>query len=156
MTREEVIKELEKMKKLNYTLAPLEVFDMAIKALWAVEHMPTTKNDLKVLDKIRSEIKALPTEHTAYGYDSAGELWTLKLISSDSVLDILDKYKAESEENMEEIELVIKMPKEKYDAIKSDLYCTFPAEIKEWGLDAIRNGTPLPKTTAPQERRLLS
>ena len=96
MTREEVIKKHEKMKKLNYTLAPLEVFDMAIKALWAVEHMPTIKNNLEVLDKIRSEIKALPTEHTAYGYNSAGELWTLKLISSDSVLEILDKYKAES------------------------------------------------------------
>ena len=48
MTREEAIKELENMKKFNYTLAPLEVFDMAIKALWAVEHMPTTKNDLGV------------------------------------------------------------------------------------------------------------
>lgn len=50
-----------------------------------------------ILDKIRAEIKALPTEHTAYGYDSAGELWTLKLISSDSVLEILDKYNAEME-----------------------------------------------------------
>ena len=48
MTKEEAIKELENMKKFNYTLAPLEVFDMAIKALWAVEHMPTTKNDLGV------------------------------------------------------------------------------------------------------------
>lgn len=51
-----------------------------------------------VLDKIRAEIKALPTEHTAYGYDSAEELWTLKLISSDSVLEVIDKYKAENEE----------------------------------------------------------
>lgn len=41
------------------------------------------------------------------------------------------------------VELVIKISKEKYDIIKSDLYCTFPAEMKEWGLDAIRNGTPL-------------
>ena len=52
---------------------------------------------------------------------------------------------------MEDIELVIKMSKEKYDAIKSDLYWTLPAEMKEWGLDAIRNGMPLPKATAPQE-----
>ena len=50
-----------------------------------------------MLDKIRTEIEALPTAHTAFGYDSAGELWTVKLISSDSVLEILDKYKEESE-----------------------------------------------------------
>lgn len=41
--------------------------------------------------------------------------------------------------------IVIKIPKEKYDVIKSDLYNTFPADMREWGLEAIRNGTPLPK-----------
>ena len=46
---------------------------------------------------------------------------------------------------MASIELVIKIPKEQYNTIKSDLYNTFPAEMKEWGLEAIRNGTPLPK-----------
>lgn len=35
MTKEEVIKELENMKKFNYTLAPLEVFDIAIRSLKA-------------------------------------------------------------------------------------------------------------------------
>ena len=69
------------------TLKEKEFYDMAIKAL---EQEP-------ILDKIRAEIKALPTEHTAFGYDSAGELWILKLISSDSVLEIIDKYKAEFE-----------------------------------------------------------
>lgn len=33
MDREEAIKELQNMKAFNYTLAPIEVFDMAIKAL---------------------------------------------------------------------------------------------------------------------------
>ena len=47
---------------------------------------------------------------------------------------------------MADVELFIKINKEKYDAIKSDLYNTFPAEMKEWGLEAIRNGTPLPKS----------
>lgn len=42
------------------------------------------------------------------------------------------------------VELIIKMPEEKYDAIKSK-YNTFPAEMKEWGLEAINNGTLLPK-----------
>ena len=46
---------------------------------------------------------------------------------------------------MTDIELVIKIPEETYNAIKSDLYNTFPAEMKKWGLEAIRNGTPLPK-----------
>lgn len=47
---------------------------------------------------------------------------------------------------MADIELVIKIPEEQYNTIKSDyLYNTFPAEMKEWGLEAIKNGTPLPK-----------
>ena len=33
MTNKEAIKELEFMRKFNYTLAPVEVFDLAIKAL---------------------------------------------------------------------------------------------------------------------------
>ena len=33
MTNKEAIKELENMRNYNYTLAPTEVFDMAIKAL---------------------------------------------------------------------------------------------------------------------------
>lgn len=41
------------------------------------------------------------------------------------------------------MQIVIDIPKEKYDVIKSSLYNTFPAEMKEWGLGAIRNGTPL-------------
>lgn len=44
----------------------------------------------------------------------------------------------------EMVNLVIKMPKEKYDSICS-MYGTFPAEMKEWGLDYIKDGTPLPK-----------
>lgn len=35
MTREEVIKELNNIKNFNYTLAPLEVFNMAIRSLEA-------------------------------------------------------------------------------------------------------------------------
>lgn len=46
---------------------------------------------------------------------------------------------------MADIELVIKIHEEKYNTIKSDLYNTFPAEMKELGLEAIRHGTPLPK-----------
>lgn len=43
------------------------------------------------------------------------------------------------------MQIVIKIPEEQYNTIKSDLYNTFPAEMKKWGLEAIRNGTPLPK-----------
>lgn len=46
---------------------------------------------------------------------------------------------------MTEIELVIKISKEKFDVIQSDLYHNFPSEMKAWGLESIRNGTPLPK-----------
>lgn len=48
----------------------------------------------------------------------------------------------------DDIELVIKIPKEKYEAIKSNL---FPEKMKECfglagpALEAIRNGIPLPK-----------
>lgn len=43
------------------------------------------------------------------------------------------------------LELIIKISEEKYNAIKSDLYNTFPAEMRAWGLEAIKNGTPLPE-----------
>lgn len=47
---------------------------------------------------------------------------------------------------MADVELVIKIPEEQYNTIKSDyLYNTFPAEMKEWGLEAIKNGIVLPK-----------
>lgn len=46
---------------------------------------------------------------------------------------------------MANMELVIKIPEEQYNAIKSDLYNTFSAGMKIWGLGAIRNGTPLQK-----------
>lgn len=41
---------------------------------------------------------------------------------------------------MEEVTLVIKLPKHKYDEIMNK-YDTFSAEMKELGLDAIKNGT---------------
>jgi hypothetical protein len=43
------------------------------------------------------------------------------------------------------MQIVIDIPKEQYNMIKSDSYNTFPAEMKKWGLEAIRNGVPLPK-----------
>ena len=43
---------------------------------------------------------------------------------------------------MKMVKLIIDIPKEDYDIIKNDgLYSTFSAEIKRWGLEAIRNGT---------------
>ncbi len=83
MTREEKIAELINIRdNFNYTLAPREVFDDAIKAL---EQEP-------VLDKIRAEIKKLPT------YDKTYQgIITAYGIKQD-VLEIIDKYKAESEE----------------------------------------------------------
>ena len=44
----------------------------------------------------------------------------------------------------EMVEVVIKMPKEKYDSICS-MYGTFPAEMKEWELEYIKDGTVLSK-----------
>lgn len=43
------------------------------------------------------------------------------------------------------MQIVIDISEEQYNTIKSDLYNTFPAEMKKWGLEAIRNSTPLPK-----------
>lgn len=47
--------------------------------------------------------------------------------------------------------IVIDIDKEKYDVIKSDLYSTFPAEMKEWGLEAIRNGIPMVESQESEE-----
>lgn len=41
------------------------------------------------------------------------------------------------------MKLIIDIPEEQYNTIKSDLYNTFTAEMKKWGLGAIRNGIPL-------------
>ncbi len=43
------------------------------------------------------------------------------------------------------MQIVINIDDEKYNVIKSELYNTFSAEMKEWGLEAIRRGVPLPK-----------
>ena len=43
------------------------------------------------------------------------------------------------------MQILIDIPEEQYNTIKSDLYNTFSAEMKIWGLGAIRNGIPLPK-----------
>lgn len=43
------------------------------------------------------------------------------------------------------MQIMIEIPDEEYEVIKSETYYTFPKEMKEWGLEAIRNGTPLPK-----------
>jgi hypothetical protein len=40
------------------------------------------------------------------------------------------------------MQIVIDIPKEQYDVIQNN-FNTFSAEMKEWGLEAIRNGTPL-------------
>lgn len=46
---------------------------------------------------------------------------------------------------MVNVELVIKVPEKQYYIIRSELYNTFSSEMRKWGLEAIRNGTPLPK-----------
>lgn len=43
------------------------------------------------------------------------------------------------------MQIMIDIPKEQYNTIKSDLYNTFPSEMKKCGLEAIRNGVPLPE-----------
>lgn len=45
---------------------------------------------------------------------------------------------------MANVELVVKISEEKYNVIKNK-YNTFPAEMKEWGLEVIKNGVSLPK-----------
>ena len=57
MTKEEVIKELENMKKFNYTLAPLEVFNMAIRSI-------------KAWDSLAKEM-----EEEIYSYDAFPDIW---------------------------------------------------------------------------------
>lgn len=70
MTKEEVIKELENMKKFNYTLAPLEVFDMAIRSLEA-------------WDSLEKEM-----EEEIYSYDAFPDIW----YGISEAYDIIKKY----------------------------------------------------------------
>ena len=88
-TPEIAIEYLEHYKKVNYGMMPEWVWDMAIKALeqepkseWEHDHeilKAYSDGANEVLDKIRAEIEAEP------------------YISKMEVLDIIDKYKAESE-----------------------------------------------------------
>lgn len=78
MTNEETIKEIENMRKFNYTLAPMEVFDKAISALTALE---------KIREEIELKEKTLTDK---YGQQKYG-VWT------DDVLQIIDKYRKEQE-----------------------------------------------------------
>lgn len=43
------------------------------------------------------------------------------------------------------MQIVIDIPEEQYNILKDELYNTFPADMRKWGLDAIRNGKPLPE-----------
>ncbi len=70
MTKEEVIKELENMKKFNYTLAPLEVFDIAIRSL-------------KAWDDLEEEM-----EEELYSYDAFPDIW----YGISESYDIIKKY----------------------------------------------------------------
>ena len=55
------------------------------------------------------------------------------------------------------MKIIIDIPKEKYEVIKMRYY-TFPAEMKEWGLEAIRNGVLVKSVTGDiiDERRVES
>ena len=52
------------------------------------------------------------------------------------------------------MKVVIDISDEKYSVIKSELYNTFPAELKEWGLEAIRKGTPLQEADKPESEEV--
>ena len=81
MTNEEKIAELINIRdNFNYTLTPREVFDEAIKAL----------EQGSVLDKIKAEIEALSNANPSYWHSG-------DMVDRDEVLQIIDKYKAESE-----------------------------------------------------------
>lgn len=80
MTREEAIKGLKVLHRDFSGYKPNEeMFDMAIKAL---EQEP-------ILDKIRAEIEHMPSELTEDGR---------RMVRRVSVFQIIDKYKAESED----------------------------------------------------------
>lgn len=73
MTSEQIIAEIENIKKFNYTLADAEVFDKAIKGIKALD----------ALDKIKAEI-----EHIGKA---------TPLIGTNTVIEIINKHIAESE-----------------------------------------------------------
>ena len=83
MTREEALKILKAGNNRKCTISEyFEAYNMAIQAL----------EQESILDKIRAEMEQIKeAEYQIYGKDS----WRFV----DKCLDIIDKYKAESEEN---------------------------------------------------------
>ena len=79
MTREEAIKEIQNMRKFNYTLAPEEVFDMAIGAL-------------KAIDDIKAEFISQYPKNVYGDLELGGRSCVFSL---NKALEIIDKHKAE-------------------------------------------------------------
>lgn len=95
MTREEAIARIKDHKIIHKMAEPRaiyisEAFDMAIKAL---EQEP-------ILNKIRAEIKQTTSRYCiSRERGCSGQVeWSDRLIKESEVLEIIDKYKAESED----------------------------------------------------------
>lgn len=78
---EEAIREIKNMAKFNYTLAPAEVFDMAVKAL----------KQESVLNNIRAEIADIYCGQYCENPLTPDEV-------KEIALEIIDKYKEKSED----------------------------------------------------------
>lgn len=89
MSREEAINQLQDAKDGYQEYLSAEAIEMAIKAL---EQEP-------ILDKIRAEIEQLTSRYTiSRERGGMGQVeWSDRLIKESEVLQILDKYKAETE-----------------------------------------------------------
>ena len=96
MTNEKAIKMLEYIKLVGNGESEYKndaqaiAIDMAIKALEQED----------VLDKIRAEIEQLTSRYSISKRDGMGIVeWSNRLIEESDVLQVIDKYKAESEGN---------------------------------------------------------
>ena len=76
MKTKEIINEIENIKKFNYTLAPMEVFDVAIKSIITIEVIKKEIKDAR-LNQINDETE----KAVNYGLNTA--------------LEIIDKYKGD-------------------------------------------------------------
>ena len=69
MKTKEIINEIENMRKFNYTLAPMEVFDVAIKSIIAIEAIKKEIKDAR-LYQINDETE----KAVNYGLNTALEI----------------------------------------------------------------------------------
>lgn len=109
------------------------------------------KGDIIALKNMVNHLSA-QTKSLIEIMSSEGDMRRNQVAAIEKQLDGLAERIDVLEEGEKSMKLVIDIDQETYERIVN-MYGTFPAEWKRWGLEAIKNGTPLPKGFKTQKEK---